>query len=145
MSKNINLSDGFEEVTINNDPNRVIRINPTDFGFINRYNEAMKKIDELEGKYAKVKEDGLSLDEKVNMLEEVDAEARKLLNHIVGSDIADTVFGTANCMSLAGGQTIFENFLEAYVDYMSPAIKAEYKKSQQRVKKYTSQAKRIKR
>lgn len=143
MSGNINLSDGFKEVTINNDPNRVIRINPSDIGLIKRFEEASPKIEALIEKYGEVKEE-LPMEEIAKITSEIDAEARKQLDYIVGAPVSDTAFGTANCLSLAGGQTIFENFLEAYVSYMEPVVKAEYKKSRQRVSKYTSQAKRIK-
>ena len=143
MSKNINLNDGYEEITINNDPNRVIRVNPTDTNIIRRYNETIKEIDELSKKYENIQDDELTLDEKTQIISDLDIEARKQLDYIVGSPIADIVFGNANCMSVAGGQTIYENFLDAYIAYMEPAIKAEYKKSRQRVAKYTNQAKKI--
>ena len=143
MSNNINLSDGFKEVTINNDKNRVIRINPTDINFITRYNETVKKLDELNEKYANIKEDDLSLEEQSKIISEIDNQAKEYLDYIVGSPVSEIVFGTASCLSLSGGQTVLENFLESYVGFMAPTIKEEYKKSRQRVNKYTSQAKRV--
>ena len=143
MSNNINLSDGFKEVTINNDPNRVIRINPTDVNFISRYNETVKKIDELSEKYANVKEDELFLEEQAETISNIDKQAKEYLDYIVGSPVSETVFGTSSCLSFSDGKTVLENFLEAYVGFMTPAIKEEYKKSRQRVNKYTSQAKRV--
>lgn len=133
---NLEFNDGLERLAINGDENRIIIINPTDISVIKRYNEVIPQLDELTEKYKEVPQD-----KTIEIISELDKKAREIIDYIIGSPVSETVFGTANCLSYAGGQTIFENFLTAYMDYMTPTIKSEYDKSQKRVKKYTNQLK----
>lgn len=134
----LNFNDGLKSLAINGDKNRVIVINPTDTAIINRYSEAAPKLGELIEKYSGVS-DGLPIEEAAKINGELDREARKFVDYIIGSAVSDKVFGNANCLSYAGGRTILENFLTAYAEYLEPAVKAEYEKSSKRVAKYTSQ------
>lgn len=43
---NINFNDGYEEITINNDPDKVIRINTNDFGILGRIQRAQLELQE---------------------------------------------------------------------------------------------------
>lgn len=133
---NLEFNDGLERLAINGDENRIITINPTDISVIKRYNEVIPQLDELTEKYKEVPQD-----QTIEIISELDKKAREIIDYIIGSPVSETVFGIANCLSYAGGQTIFENFLTAYMDYMTPAIKSEYDKSQKRIKKYTNQLK----
>lgn len=133
--QNLNFNDGLVRFAINGDESRVITINPTDFGIINRFSNAQTELDKLSESYE---------DNEKNNIEavaELDKKAREIIDHIVGSPVSDIVFGDVNCLSLSGGQPIFVNFLEAYKDYLEPKIKAEMKKSKARVAKYTKQVK----
>ena len=51
--QSIRFDDGYKEFMINDDPNRVIRFNPADYGIIERFNTARKDItaemEKLEG------------------------------------------------------------------------------------------------
>ena len=44
---NLNFNEGYKEFTINNNPNRVIRFNPTDVGFVERFEVASKALEGL--------------------------------------------------------------------------------------------------
>lgn len=136
---NLDFNDGLKRLSINGNENRIITINPTDIAVINRYNEVVPQLDELNEKYKNT--DNISVDKTAEIISELDRKAREFIDYIIGSPVSDTVFGTANCLSFAGGQTIFENFLTAYMEYMTPAIKSEYEKSKKRVEKYTKQIK----
>ena len=137
---NLEFNDGLKRLSINGDENRIITINPTDIAVISRYNEVLPKLDELTEKYKNT--DNISVDKTAEIISELDIKAREFIDYIIGSPVSDTVFGTANCLSCAGGHTIFENFLTAYMEYMTPAIKSEYEKSKNRVEKYTKQIKK---
>lgn len=133
---NLEFNDGLKRLAINGDENRIITINPTDIAVIKRYNEVIPQLDRLSEKYKDVPQE-----KTVEIISELDKKAREIIDYIIGFPVAETVFGTANCLSYAGGQTIFENFLTAYMEYMKPEIKAEYERSKKRIKKYTNQLK----
>lgn len=133
---NLEFNDGLKRLVINGDENRIITINPTDIAVIKRYNEVIPQLDRLSEKYKDVPQE-----KTVEIISELDKKAREIIDYIIGFPVAETVFGTANCLSYAGGQTIFENFLTAYMEYMKPEIKAEYERSKKRIKKYTNQLK----
>lgn len=133
---NLEFDDGLKRLAINGDENRIITINPTDIAVIKRYNEVIPQLDELSEKYKEIPQE-----KTVEAISELDKKAREFIDYIIGSSVSETVFGNSNCLSFAGGQTIFENFLTAYMDYMTPAIKSEYDKSKKRIRKYTNQIK----
>lgn len=135
---NLEFNDGLKRLAINGDENRIITINPTDIAVIKRYNEVIPQLDRLSEKY---KYKDVPQEKTVEIISELDKKAREIIDYIIGFPVAETVFGTANCLSYAGGQTIFENFLTAYMEYMKPEIKAEYERSKKRIKKYTNQLK----
>lgn len=125
----LNFDDGLKRLAINSDENRVIVVNPTDVGIIKRYREKFPEIEKLSP-------DTENYEEAVNIL---DKKVREFVDYIIGSPVSETVFGETNCLSIAGGQTVFENFLTAYMEYMKPEIKAEYERSKKRIEKYTKQ------
>lgn len=130
---NLNFDSGIKEYTINGDPSRVIRINPSDFGIIERAEKAKAALEKLsidpgEEHYA---EAVLSMDRAVR--EQIDA--------IFGEGTSQTAFGDVNCVSLAGGSPIFLNFLNAILPEVEKAISDERKKSDANIKKYTSRVK----
>jgi hypothetical protein len=133
---NLEFDDGLKRLAINGDENRIITINPTDIAVIKRYNEVIPQLDELSEKYKEIPQE-----KTVEAISELDKKAREFIDYIIGSPVSETVFRTANCLSYAGGQTIFENFLTAYMNYMTPAIKSEYEKSKKRIEKYTKHIK----
>lgn len=127
--QSLDFEDGLKRLAINGDENRVIVVNPTDVGIVKRYREKLPEIEELSGNAGDSEEIPNILDKKI----------REFVDYIIGSQVSEIVFGKTNCLSMAGGQTIFENFLTAYMEYMKPEIKAEYERSKKRVEKYTGQ------
>lgn len=137
--QNLNFNDGLVRLAINGDESRVITINPTDFGILTRYKEAEPKIEKIiDNATSKLTDND---EENIKLLEEFDAEMKKIIDFIAGSPVSEIAFGTTNCISLAGGNYIFMNFLEAYVSYFEPKFKEEFKKSKSRIEKYTKQVK----
>lgn len=127
--QSLNFEDGLKRLAINGDENRVIVVNPTDIGIVARYREKLPEIEKLSAETGNSEEISDILDKKV----------REFIDYIISSPVSETVFGKTNCLSVAGGQTIIENFLTAYMEYMKPEIKAEYERSKKRVEKYTQQ------
>lgn len=137
--QSLNFNDGLIRLAINGDENRIITINPTDFGLLSRYKEVEPKINALAQTYENTSEIGD--EESIKILSELDKKTREFIDYIVGSPVSEIVFGNANCLSVTGGSPIYENFLNAYISYLEPIIKEEVKKSKSRIEKYTKQVK----
>ena len=91
--QSIRFDDGYKEFMINDDPNRVIRFNPADYGIIERFNTARKDIlNEIEKlqKDFDIKPDG-SPDVPEDELEEAAGMMSKVRKLIC--DKVDYIFG----------------------------------------------------
>lgn len=130
---NLNFESGIKEYTINGDPNRVIRINPTDFGIIDRAEKAKISLEKL---HIDPGEEHMS-----EALIAMDKAVREQIDLIFGNGTANTAFGEINCTSLAGGSPIFMNFLNAILPEIEKVVGEEKRKSDARIEKYTSQVK----
>lgn len=159
MADTVKLSfdDGFKNIEINGDPNKVIRINPTDIGFLTRLANFDKLIDDIKFKYGDIDLDSVSklkdIDksnpdfekcreaaENVNKLE---CAVRELVDNLFGYAISSVVFGSDSCLSPAGGQPVFLNFIDSIAAYISNETKKEADKSEAKISKYTKEAKNI--
>lgn len=127
--QSLNFDDGLKRLAINGDENRIIVVNATDFGIVQRYKEKLPEIEKLSAE----------TEDSEEMVNTLDKKIREFVDYIIGSPVSETVFGKTNCLSMAGGQAIFENFLTAYMEYMKPEIRTEYERSKKRVEKYTAQ------
>lgn len=144
--KNITLKENYKEYTINNDENRVIRFDPNDANILNRIDSALDEMEKLFKKYKedtppKISNERESIREAAKIIKEYDLKMREQINYIFDSDVCSVVFGNQNCLSLCGGYPQYINFLNAIIPEMKKEIAAEQKKSQENIKKYTSDLK----
>lgn len=145
---NINFDDGFETFTINNDPNRVIRINPRDVNILERFDTAMKELREesMSMSDVKVNADGspaVDADELgtyTKKLNEFNNLVNKKINYIFNSDVSLAAFGRQSPLSLVGkeGRFLFEVFLEAAFEAVKEKIEAATSDVEARTNKYIS-------
>ena len=130
--KSLNFDSGFKEYVINEDPTRVLRINPSDFGIIERINKAKDELDKLH------------ITPDIDGMVELDKVVRAQIDEIFGVGSSDVIFGETNSASFAGGQPVFLNFLECITPEIARVIEEEKKKSATKIKKYTSQVESLK-
>ena len=148
--QSIRFDDGYKEFMINDDPNRVIRFNPADYGIIERFNTARKDItaemEKLEGD-VELKPDGSpdvpedELEEAAGMLGQVRKLICDKVDYIFGSPVAEIVFGNQSPLSSVKGIPLFERFIRAAQPYIEEEVKKEQQASMKRVEKYTKQVK----
>lgn len=127
--KNICFDDGYREYMINGDDKRILRVNPSDFGILQRISDAQTAIKSAEVENTP---EGIAAFDKL---------AREQLDAVFGEGTAELVFGRTNCASMAGGKPIYFNFLEALAPIIKADVEAEKRKSDANIKKYTSQVK----
>ena len=130
---NLSFNDGYKTYEINGDPNRVIKINPADVGILKRLQAAQDSISALQEKYNTIN--------TPEALAECDKDLRDIIDDVFAAPVADIAFGDTNCLSLAGGSSIYENFLNAIIPIVQETVKEESKASEKRISKYTDRVK----
>ena len=122
MSETIKLSfdDGYKNIELNGNPDKIIRIND------------LQNLDENNPDFEKLKLAADSVDK-------LDMAVKDLINEIFGYDISLIVFGTDSCLSPAGGQPIFMNFMQCIFAYINECSVEERKKSQEKLNSYAAQ------
>lgn len=144
--QNIKFDDGYKEFTINGDPNKVIRFDPTDFAIIERFNTAMKNIEKSTEEMEDVVLDGKGdpadeLETSANTVAKVNEYIRGQIDYIFDSPVAEIVFGNKSPLATSKGIPLFERFITAALSVIEKEVKAEMRASEKRVDKYTSKVK----
>ncbi len=135
--KNINFDDGYKEFTINNDPDRTIRFNPSDVAIVERLNKASDALQKLVAEKADEPEN------TAETIERLDAAIKEQVDYIFNQPVSDKVFGNQSPMAPVGGKMLFERFLEAATPVIMSHVKAERKASEKRIGKYVSEAQKL--
>ena len=140
MAMNINFDDGIEEITINNDKNRVLRVNVRDIGILDRVQHVadnfQNQIKTL-GQELTITSDGeATVPEIAETVRRINQEMRTEFDSIFYEGASEIVFGKQNPLSMSNGNTIFNNFMTAFAEYIKPFIEKETKKMQKNIEKY---------
>lgn len=140
MAMNINFDDGIEEITINNDKNRVLRVNVRDIGILDRVQHVadnfQNQIKAL-GEELTITNDGeATVPEIAETVRRINQEMRTEFDSIFYEGASEIVFGKQNPLSMSNGNTIFNNFMTAFAEYIKPFIEKETKKMQKNIEKY---------
>lgn len=125
--KSINFDEGFREYKLNNDENRVIRIQITDPNLYTRIEKGMEKAESLIDKYKNATD--------FEQLTEFDAEVKAILNEAFGVDICTPAFGNASIFTPTsdGNDIIIYAFFKAFM----PALKEDLENVQLNAKPQT--------
>lgn len=133
--KNINFDDGYKEFTINNDPDRTIRFNPSDVAIVERLHKASDALEKLISENTEA--------DAAEAIERMDAAIREQVDYIFNQPVSNKVFGNQSPMAPVGGKMLFERFLEAATPIIMSHVKAERKASEKRISKYVSEAQKL--
>lgn len=141
MKNNLDLGEEYVELTINNDENRVIRIDLNDLGMIERLNESYQKIEEFQknNKDIEIKPDGTPVDgltKSAEVLKSFKNLIKEQIDFIFDAKVSDIVFGNKNPLSTVKGVPLYERFLNALKPYIEKIAKKEREESNKRVQKY---------
>lgn len=137
---NLVFDDGFKEITINNDTERVIRWNPSDVNFVDRFlafqdwveKDFKAKIDKIEIK------EGNFEDYDKGAITELGDEMCKVIDQTFGKGISEKAFMGVNPISpMSNGNLLFINFVNA----LMPIIEQSITDFDSARKKYTDAAK----
>ena len=135
--QNINFDDGFKTYVLNNDESKIIKVNVTDFGIVDRFEKVKKDLEHLADKTT------LSQSTDESEMQQTDRIIREKINYIFGSDVSSAAFGSVYCFSPSNGMPVFVNFINAVMPVIEKEMKIETDKMQLNIDKYTSQLPKI--
>ena len=141
MKNNLDLGEEYIELTINNDESRVIRIDLSDVGIIERLNESYKKIDEFQktNKDIEINSDGTPTDglaQSAEILKKFKDLINEQIDYILDAKVSHIVFGNKNPLSTVKGVYLWERFLNGLKPYIDKVAEREQKESKKRLSKY---------
>lgn len=153
----LDFDDGFKNIQLGDDPQRVIRLNPTDTGFIKRFAALGDKAKEISERYGDIDLDSISelreldtsspdydkLKTAAENIGRLDKALRELIDAAFGQPICDTVFGDTWCMSPVHGEPLYEHFLTVIGEYIASEVGKQSELSAEKIGKYTSAAKTV--
>lgn len=146
MAMNINFDDGIQEITINNDNNRILRVNVRDIGILDRVQRVadnfQEKIKTLGDELTITSDGEATVPEIAEAVRRMNQEMRTEFDNIFYEGASEIVFGKQNPLSVSNGNTIFNNFMTAFAEYIKPFIEKETKKMQKNIEKYRKAYKR---
>ena len=135
MAKELNISTGIEEYTLNGKVK--IYFNPTDASFAERIYHTFDYLDTKQDEYKRLIEESEEIEQSLAFLRELDADMRQHLFDLFDEDIVTPLIGTANVYSLADGTPIWFNLLTGIIDVIGAGIDAQTKLSKEKIRKYT--------
>ena len=139
--KSINFDDGYKEFSINNDPERTIRFNPSDVAIVERLHKASEALEKLVTENAELSAE--TSEDAAKAIERLDTAIKEQVDYIFNQPVSNKVFGNQSPMAPVGGKMLFERFLEAATPVIMSYVKAERKASEKRIGKYVSEAQKL--
>lgn len=125
MATMLNFDDGFQEVTINNDPTRKIRWNPTDVNFVDKFITFQRWVEnDFKTKVESMGISGKSFDEyDQGSITQLGTEMCEAINTTFGRDVSTAAFQGVNPISpMSNGNLLFANFIEALMPIIEESI-----------------------
>lgn len=135
--QNIHFDDGFKTYVLNDDESKIIKVNVTDFGIIDRFEKVKKDLESLADKTT------LTQNNDESEMQQTDRIIREKINYIFGSDVSSAAFGSVYCFSPSNGMPVFVNFINAVMPVIEREMKIETDKMQLNINKYTGQLPKI--
>ena len=155
----INFSGGMEEIMINNDPERVIRWNPTDSNFNTRFFEFQDYVKDLHDQLMALTESIKAITaEEAGSDEFAESKIREITVQIMALGmellerfdmtfnvpVGQIAFHGANPLSpTRDGSFLFDNFLRAIAPIVTDSVEEASKAAEARVRKYTGPVKKV--
>ena len=144
---NLHFETGEVEVKINDDPTRVIKFNPTDLSFVERFENTYKKAEDLVKKYDRQFKEAKIVDTKnknknmeAKVLKESNKDARNLVDTLFDDNVADVIFGRIHPLSYTSNhKTILENFLMALTQYIQASTENVLAEEKEMIDKYKAE------
>ena len=144
---NISVDDGLEKIVITNKLGNEIGVfyfRPTDTGIIDRYNEALTRLDAaLEPITSKKKSASPNEDPEVaaqairNTLSEARGRLCEVFDYLFDANVSEAFFSRVDPFTVSNGRFYCENVIEAIGAFIEKRIGVEVKRLNDRTSRYT--------
>ena len=113
----------------------VFYFRPTDTGIVDRYNEALKRVENI-SEVLRLREKD-SDENVIAALNEAKEKICDAFDYLFDANVGEAFFSRTSPFTLAGGRFYFENVLEAIGGFIQQRLGVELDKVSVRVSKYT--------
>jgi hypothetical protein len=121
---NISLPKRRQKITVDGDANRYIEVDLTDTRLLLRLNEISDKIAEIVGK---LPQNDVGTREAVTAIAEAEKAICGQIDYALNAQVSAVVFADASPLSVSGGKSMAQIFLEQLAPIVKAAIEKEYK------------------
>ena len=131
--------DNRKQFRINNDDKRIIELDISDFGILNRLRESYPRLQELGVKGFEFDEDdeNIKLGEFMDSLNAINDEMIGIIDYIFDSKVAKICANDKPLYNMVAGKFVFEIILDALFNLYSDNIRTELGQMSQRMKAHT--------
>ena len=131
--------DNRKQFRINGDDKRIIELDISDFGILNRLRESYPRLQELGIKGFEFDEDdeNIKLGEFMDSLNAINDEMISIIDYIFDSKVAKVCADSKPLYNMVAGKFIFEIILDTLFNLYSDNIRAELGQMSQRMKSHT--------
>lgn len=119
---------------INGNDDKILRLNVSDLGIIDRFEKGYAKLQEEVEAITKIPVDDENLSEK---MKEIDNVMRKQIDYIFDSNVSEVCAGDGTMYDPRNGVLRFEHILDTLLGLYEKNIQDEYKKVKTRIQKHT--------
>lgn len=120
---------------VNGQNDKLLKLNISDLGIINRVENGYAKLQEEVSKIAELSTDDENLTEKMN---EIDKVMRDQIDYIFDSNVSEICAADGTMYDPKNGVLRFEHILDTLLKLYEKNIQDEYKKIKNRVEKHTA-------
>ena len=131
--------DNRKQFRINGDDKRIIELDISDFGILNRLRESYPRLQELGVKGFEFDEDdeNIKLGEFMDSLNAINDEMISIIDYIFDAKVAKVCADGKPLYNMVAGKFIFEIILDTLFNLYSDNIRAELGQMSQRMKSHT--------
>jgi hypothetical protein len=128
-------------IRIDGDDNRIIKLNTSDMGIIERIQQLSERMSELAKEFVKVKYDENldekeSTDELVTQINKVDGEMRSIIDDLFQSPICDVCVPDGTMFDIHNGEFMYERLIDRLLTLYADTIQDETQKVITRMRKH---------
>lgn len=135
-----------KKIRIDGDDNKIIEINTSDMGVMERLKNSYDKLLTLANKYHEEEEleisdlekDRENVDKLINSLSEIDTEMRKLVDYVFNAPVSEVCTEDGTMADPFNGQFRFEYIIDKFIALYDENFTKEFKKLSTNVQKHTN-------
>lgn len=137
------------KIRIDGDQNRILELDTTDIGIVNRLAEFYPKLEELQKQFSSINvdfnEDGDITDDSFaemgKAVAEIDKQMRKCMDEIFQSNVSEMCAPTGNMFDPINGSFRFEYIIDALSNLYGEEISKNLEKRKETISKHTAKYK----